>query len=85
MAANKAYNPMDEKVTVFIPYTSGEDPSIFVGLNGKGWNIPRGKECQVPKPVADILYKSEAAKLAAKAYSDEQQRLMRETLKDPVY
>lgn len=83
-ASMKPINPMDEKETVFIPEVSGEDPCIYVGLNGKGYMIPRGKRTVVPKPVADILYASEAFKRSAKKYSEEQTALMQDTLKNPI-
>ena len=52
-------NPMKEMVDIFIPIVSGEDNTVFVGLNGKAWQIPRGKKVQVPKPVADIYERAQ--------------------------
>lgn len=86
MAASKAsINPMDEKEVVFIPKVAGEEPTIWVGLNGKAWNIPRGQKVEVPKPVADILYESERAKTAADKYIADEQKRMRDTLANPVF
>lgn len=86
MAATKtAINAMDEKETVFIPKVAGEEPTVWVGLNGKSWLIPRGEKVEVPKPVADILYASERAKTAEEEYKEAEQKRMRETLANPVY
>lgn len=64
-----AMNPMDIMESVYIPKAAGEDANVFVGLNGKAWIIPRGKRCEVPKPVADILRMSEEAKDKADEYA----------------
>lgn len=71
-----APNPMEEMVTVHIPKVSGEDRMFYVGLNGKGWNIPRGKNVQVPKPVADIIERHNLANERADKYKEERQRMM---------
>lgn len=84
MAAT-AKDPMSVKERVFIPKAAGEEPCVLVGLNGKNYNIPRGKQVEVPKPVADILYQSEKAKDAADKYIAEEKARMRETEKNPVY
>ena len=85
MAATKANtNPMQEMVEVFLPYVSGEDPMAYAGLNGKAWNIPRGSTQLVPKPVADILRESEKAKRKELEYIEKQQRLMRESMNNPI-
>lgn len=81
-AANK--NPMDVKERVFIPKAAGEEPCVLVGLNGKNYNIPRGKPWEVPKPVADILYQSERAKDEAEKFIAEEQARMRDSEKNPV-
>lgn len=85
MAATKApINPMDEKEIVFIPKVSGEDDSVWVGLNGKSWSFPRGEKVEVPEPVAEILYQSENAKRAQEKYIRQQQELMNSTFNNPV-
>ena len=73
MAADKK-DPMQEKVSLHIPRMSGEDRSVFIGLNGKGWSIPRGVTVEVPKPVAEIYWASQANADAAEQYSDAKQR-----------
>lgn len=55
----KEANPMKEMVEIFVPLVSGEENSIFVGINGKGWTVPRGKKVQVPKPVAELIERSQ--------------------------
>lgn len=83
MAAAKtetAINPMEIMETVYIPKAAGEDANVFVGLNGKAWIIPRGKRCEVPQPVADILRMSEDAKNMADEYADAERKK-----KDKVY
>ena len=51
---------MKEKVTVTLPRATGkEEDTVFVSLNGKGYNIKRGVPVQVPRPIADILRERE--------------------------
>ena len=64
MASIKA----EQKVTVFLPKIAGEDPTVFVGLNGKGWQIPRGKSVEVPAPIAEILKNVERHQQKADEY-----------------
>lgn len=59
---------MDEMVTVRIPKSAGDDPTVFVGLNGQAWLIPRGKAVQVPRPVAQVLWRSDEFAEAAEAF-----------------
>ena len=73
MAADKK-DPMQEKVSLHIPKMSGEDRSVFIGLNGKGWSIPRGVTVEVPKPVAEIYWAAQANADAAEQYADATQR-----------
>ncbi len=47
------------------------DPNLFIGINGRNYVIPRGKTVQVPPAVAEEHYRSEAAKEAFYALSDE--------------
>ena len=37
-----------------------EEKIVFVGVNGKGYAIERGKEVEVPLSVAEVLRNSEA-------------------------
>ena len=46
-------------VTVTLPRATGrEENFVFVGLNGKGWNIMKGVPVRVPRAVAQILKES---------------------------
>ena len=67
---------MDEIVEVFLPKVPGEAPSKWVGVNGKAWQIPRGKKTQIPRFVADELSRSEQAQEDADKFSDEEQKKM---------
>lgn len=67
-------NPMEIMEEVFIPKAAGEEANIFVGLNGKGWKIPRGQKCKVPKPVADVLHQSEVNREYADNFAAEEQK-----------
>lgn len=41
--------------------TQGEEKIVFVAVNGKGYRIERGKEVEVPAPVAEVLRNAELA------------------------
>ena len=60
-----------DTVSVFIPKIPGEAPALWVGLNGKSWNIPRGKRVEVPAEVAEIIYRRERTMQRADEYADE--------------
>lgn len=45
----------DGMVTIKIPLTRNEKDDVYVALNGKSFQIQRGKEVRVPKGVAEIL------------------------------
>ncbi|MBE5774327.1 MAG: hypothetical protein E7337_10385 [Clostridiales bacterium] len=62
--------------TVFIPRVSGEEDTVFVGLNGRSWQIPRGKKVEVPAPVAKILAESEHNARIAGEYAKARQKEM---------
>lgn len=54
------YDPMKDLVRVQLPRATGrEEDTLFVGLNGKGYNIKRGVAVNVPRPVYDILMERE--------------------------
>lgn len=45
-------DPMQQRVTKYVPRQSGNDQqNIYVGINGKGYNIPCGKNVEMPLPV----------------------------------
>ena len=65
----------ENMVSVYVPKVSGEDPTLFVGLNGKSWSIPRGKRTEVPADVAEIVFQRDmnaqiADEYAAKKHED---------------
>ena len=78
MAAKNATPVNEEKVTVFVEKESGEPPMLFVGINGKNWQIPRGKSVQVPKSVADMVNARQRMKRFRDEYSSRQQELSKE-------
>lgn len=87
MAAKKSEAPANEnerKVTLVIPRDPGGEQMMFIALNGKAYNIPRGKPVEVPKAVAEIYYRSIQAEEISYAYSDEQQREMNVVQGAPV-
>lgn len=67
----KPENPMLKFVNVKIP----ADPvlkkePIQVGINGKTYFVPRGTECSIPKPVAEVIANSFAQQEAADDFLD---------------
>lgn len=63
-----------DMVSIFVPKVAGEDPILWVGLNGQSWSIPRGKRVEVPKDVADIVFQREQNMQMADEYADEKRR-----------
>lgn len=56
------YDPMKEMITDIIPYApAGEQQNMYVGMNGKTYNIPRGKSVELPMPVWEIIKRALAA------------------------
>jgi hypothetical protein len=87
MAETKAVakNPMEIMETVFAPKIPGEEGYVYVGLNGRSWQIPRGKSMQVPKPVADILRRQQECQQAAEEYRELLRKRMKESEENPIY
>ena len=49
-------DPMQERVTKYVPkLPANEQQNIYVNINGKGFNIPRGKNVDMPLPVWKII------------------------------
>lgn len=49
-------DPMKVLVTRVVPYAPrGEQQSLWACLNGKAYNIPRGKPVELPQPVWEII------------------------------
>ena len=56
MAANKTTEQTTEKtVKIKIPLTRVEKDDVYVAVNGKPYQIQRGKEVEVPASVAEVL------------------------------
>lgn len=52
----KFADPMQERVTKYVPkLPANEQQNIYVNINGKGYNIPRGKNVDMPLPVWKII------------------------------
>lgn len=54
-----------DRVEIFVPkgYT-GDEPNVFVSVNGVNYLLPRGKKSLVPREVAEELSRSQAAQEA---------------------
>ena len=52
----------EERVEIFVPkgYT-GDEPNVFVSVNGVNYLLPRGKKSMVPPEVAREFRRSQAA------------------------
>ena len=65
----KPASPWNDLVPVFLSKAlSGEQNFVRVVVNGRPYQIPRGKQQQVPRPVYEVLSRSEGAKLITAAY-----------------
>jgi hypothetical protein len=66
---------MEESVTVRLPLIPGAEKqeAQFVGVNGRSWVIPRGKDFQIPRYAAIVLQQSEDEQLNALRYQEEEQ------------
>lgn len=74
----------EEMVEVFVPKSPGEEPTKYVGVNGRAWQIPRGKRTKVPKAVALVLERAQAAQDEADRFSEEEQKKMLEVQGAPM-
>ena len=60
--APKAKTAQNERVEIFVPKASEKgNNTLFIGINGKGYTLPRGKKSEVPPEVAAEFYRSQAA------------------------
>lgn len=73
---NVTAKAVQETRSVFLPRISGEENTVFVGLNGRSWQIPRGRKVEVPAYVACVLEESERNARAASAYAQACQKDM---------
>lgn len=57
--ANKKEVIAEGSVELFVPRgRKGEDPNLFIAINGKNYLIPKGKTSVVPDFVADEYHRS---------------------------
>lgn len=62
-------DPWQEKVTVMIPRLPGkEQPDVNLTVNGRSFQIQRGKAVNVPLPVAEVLELKSYLSAAAEDY-----------------
>lgn len=49
-------DPWEEKRDVFLPYvTKGEEQFVYVSVNGRKYQVPRGKSVSVPLPLYERI------------------------------
>lgn len=66
---SKANDVWSEEVEVRLPKAPKTEQNFqFVGVNGRTFQVPKGKAVTVPAPVAEVLARSEAARLEAEEY-----------------
>ncbi len=59
MADKKSLDPMEIKERIFIPRgRKGEENFVLITLNGKHYQIQKGTEVEVPRPVAEVYRES---------------------------
>ena len=62
----------DDRVEVFIPKGyAGDEPNLFVSVNGKNFLLPRGKKSKVPAHVAYEINRSLKAQEILDQHIDE--------------
>lgn len=62
----------DDRVEVFIPKGyAGDEPNLFVSVNGKNYLLPRGKKSRVPAHVAYEIKRSLKAQEILDQHIDE--------------
>ena len=65
----------DKRVEIALPRAGErEDPNLYVGLNGQGYLLPRGKSSMVPEAVAREIRRSQRAREALDETMDSLQR-----------
>ena len=65
-------DPWKVLVEVQIPRGADKDHDVWVCVNGRSWQIPKGQRVKVPEPVAEVLQNSDAMRQFAQ---DEKDRL----------
>lgn len=68
-AAAEVADPWKEMRTVRLRRAVGTEPkSVYVAVNGRAYNVPRGKSVEVPMPIYDVLMRQEEAMEALDDY-----------------
>lgn len=69
--AAKAMNVWEEKKNIILPKApKGEEPYVYVCINGHSFQVPRGKPVDVPKPVYERLMIAQEAEYKAERYAE---------------
>lgn len=64
-------NPWKQMYPVFLPKASGgEQNFVRVVVNGRPFQIPRGRQQMVPRPVYEVLARSETAKNVTECFDE---------------
>lgn len=62
MAEETKTTKAEKREKIFIPKGyANDEPNLFVSVNGVNYLLPKGKESEVPKAVADEIRRSWAA------------------------
>ncbi len=61
----------NKKIKIKLPLTRSEKEDVFVGINGRTWQIARGVEVELPWNVVKVLERQE--KMLAQALEFENQ------------
>lgn len=64
-------NLLEKKTTIRIPLDRGNKDDVFVGINGRTWQIKRGVTVEVPVAVALVLAQSERMQMAAMDFEEQ--------------
>ena len=77
-----ATNNNEGYVNVHVPKgTAGDDPNLFVSINGKNYLLPRGTTCKVPARVKREIERSQRAQEAF----DKKSEALLEKAQKPIY
>lgn len=77
--AAKAMNVWEEKRNIILPKApKGEEPYVYVCINGHSFQVPRGKPVDVPLPVYDRLMIAQEAQYKAERYAEAVEKAKKE-------
>lgn len=77
-ATEKVVNPWDDKLPIYFAKGTENEPNyVRVVVNGRAFQIPRGRQQLVPRPVYEVISRSEHAKNITLAYDAERQQVAR--------